>query len=101
MAEEFGSSEAGKKGGDARARNLSAEEKSEIARQAAIARWGPKSITSNPSSVSKLPSTIGRHSITQRTLFVDREKEIDGIGMGVLSDGTAFLTGRGLARLCD
>jgi hypothetical protein len=26
--------------------------------------------------------------------------EIDGIGMGVLSDGTPFLTQRGLARLC-
>jgi hypothetical protein len=36
----------------------------------------------------------------QFELFIDKQKEIDGIGMGVLSDGTAFLTGRGLARLC-
>lgn len=28
------------------------------------------------------------------------EKEIDGIGMGVLSDGSAYLTARGLARMC-
>jgi len=32
-------------------------------------------------------------------LRVDRQAEIDGVGMGVLKDGTAFLTGRGLARL--
>ncbi|ARP86651.1 hypothetical protein CAL13_10855 [Bordetella genomosp. 9] len=31
---------------------------------------------------------------------VEREAEIDGIGMGVLTDGTPFLTGRGLAQLC-
>ena len=33
-------------------------------------------------------------------LGIQRQVEIDGIGMGVLSDGTAFLNGRGLARLC-
>ena len=33
-------------------------------------------------------------------LRVDRETEIQGIGMGVLSDGTPFLTQRGLAHLC-
>lgn len=32
-------------------------------------------------------------------LRVERQAEPDGVGMGVLSDGTAFLTGRGLARL--
>lgn len=31
---------------------------------------------------------------------ISRQIEIDGVGMGVLSDGTPFLTGRGLARLC-
>ena len=39
VADEFGSSEAGKKGGKARADKLSAEERSSIARQAAAARW--------------------------------------------------------------
>lgn len=29
-----------------------------------------------------------------------KQIEIDGVGMGVLTDGTPFLTGRGLARLC-
>ena len=33
-------------------------------------------------------------------LEIAAEKEIDGIGMGVLSDGTPFLTLRGLARMC-
>lgn len=33
-------------------------------------------------------------------LKIQKQIEKDGIGMGVLSDGTAFLNGRGLARLC-
>lgn len=33
-------------------------------------------------------------------LLVDRQIEADGIGMGVLRDGTPFLNQRGLARLC-
>lgn len=37
---EFGSSEAGKKGGKARAERLTKEQKTEIARRAAEARWG-------------------------------------------------------------
>jgi hypothetical protein len=60
-------------------------------------------ITSNGLSVNKLPAVMGKNSIATRSqieLFIDKQKEIDGIGMGVLSDGTAFLSGRGLARLC-
>lgn len=33
-------------------------------------------------------------------LKIEKQLEIDGVGMGVLSDGTAFLNGRGLAKLC-
>lgn len=33
-------------------------------------------------------------------LAVDKQTEIHGVGMGVLNDGTPFLTQRGLARLC-
>ncbi|MEJ7804941.1 MAG: hypothetical protein WKG03_03340 [Telluria sp.] len=33
-------------------------------------------------------------------LGVEKQVEIDGIGMGVLSDGTPYLTLRGLSRLC-
>jgi hypothetical protein len=32
---------------------------------------------------------------------IECQAEIDGIGMGVLKNGTAYLTGRGLARLVD
>ena len=33
-------------------------------------------------------------------LGIDRERDVDGIGMGVLSDGTPYLNQRGLAALC-
>jgi hypothetical protein len=33
-------------------------------------------------------------------LQVAAEREIDGVGMGVLSDGTPFLNLRGLAAMC-
>lgn len=53
--------------------------------------------------ISKLPPKNSRKELGQRQgefdLSVERQAEIDGIGMGVLKDGTAFLTGRGLARL--
>ena len=60
-------------------------------------------ITKKTLSISKLPTVMPIIPITpnsQGELFIDKQKEIDGIGMGVLSDGTAFLSGRGLARLC-
>lgn len=58
-------------------------------------------ITKKDISINKLPHTLAQNSTTpQLDLFIDKQKEIDGVGMGVLSDGTAFLTGRGLARLC-
>lgn len=36
----------------------------------------------------------------QLDLRIAAEKEVDGVGMGVLSNGTPFLTIRGLARMC-
>ena len=33
-------------------------------------------------------------------LKIEKQREVNGVGMGVLTDGTPFLTGRGLARLC-
>lgn len=60
-----------------------------------------KPITEIDLNNSNLPQVMPQNSITpQLDLFIDKQKEIDGVGMGVLSDGTAFLTGRGLARLC-
>jgi len=40
----------------------------------------------------------GQH--VQAELFPVKEVEVDGIQMGVLSDGTPYLTMRGLARMC-
>lgn len=37
---------------------------------------------------------------TSFTFEIAAEREIDGVGMGVLKDGTPFLTIRGLARMC-
>jgi hypothetical protein len=58
----------------------------------------PKSlqVKSLPSSLSPKPRTLPG----QGELFIEKQLEVNGVGMGVLSDGTAFLTGRGLARLC-
>lgn len=69
-----------------------------------IGQSSSNSIGANHLSVNSLPAKVPGNSIGsggQKTLWVDKEREIDGIGMGVLSDGTAFLTGRGLARLCN
>ena len=48
---------------------------------------GPSSLVSNP-----LQGVL--------ELRVDRQDEVDGIGMGILNDGTPFLNQRGLARMC-
>jgi hypothetical protein len=54
--------------------------------------------------IKHLPARAGSKRISplqgSLDLRIDRQKEIQGIGMGVLSDGTPFLTQRGLARLC-
>jgi hypothetical protein len=45
-----------------------------------------------------ITALVGQHS--QQNLFPITEIEVDGIQMGILSDGTPYLTLRGLARLC-
>jgi hypothetical protein len=64
----------------------------------------PKEITPRPLKINKLPTKTASKEINAAQglldLRVDKETEIQGIGMGVLSDGTPFLTQRGLARLC-
>ncbi len=47
---------------------------------------------------AKSPTTPG--GLLPADVSIAKEMEIDGIGMGVLSDGTPYLTGRGLARMC-
>ena len=45
-------------------------------------------------SLSTIPEQLGFD------LQIAVEREVDGVGMGVLSDGTPFLNLRGLARMC-
>lgn len=50
-----------------------------------------------------MPISVGAPAAPQQVemdLRIEKQVERDGIDMGVLSDGTAFLSGRGLARLC-
>lgn len=54
----------------------------------------------NSGLVVKMPSRGVNPRQGKLGFSIQKEAEIDGIGMGVLTDGTAFLTGRGLADLC-
>lgn len=92
----------GAKGGAARAVRLTPERRAEIAKKGAAARWN--AITKNSSKNKGLVTARRGNPITpgqgELDLCIQKQIEIDGVGMGVLNDGTAFLTGRGLARLC-
>jgi hypothetical protein len=79
MGEEFGSSEAGKKGGKARAESLSKEQRHEIAQQAALARWSDKSIP------------VATHGSPDKPLKIG-DVEIECY---VLADGTRVLSQAG------
>lgn len=63
---------------------------------------GINSIDNSELYAASLPKTMGYKDQNQQELPLEITKqiEIDGVGMGVLSDGTAFLTGQGLASLC-
>jgi hypothetical protein len=54
--------------------------------------------------ISRLPAKPGQLEINQKQgrldLEIEKQTEIQGIGMGVLKDGTPFLNQRGVARLC-
>lgn len=94
------------KGGLARAAKLTPEQRKGIAQKAASARWrkhkeGAMTKDNKNNSLVAISPAKGA-ALKQGVLDLGIHKliEIDGVGMGVLSDGTAFLTGRGLARLC-
>lgn len=57
-------------------------------------------LTNNSNSFLPVPGKKPRTSQLELEIKIARQKEINGVGMGVLSDGTPYLTGRGLARLC-
>ena len=62
-----------------------------------------KELDMKPNEIKYLPADSTGKELDPRQgeldLQIERQAEIEGIGMGVLRDGTAFLTGRGLARL--
>ncbi len=63
-----------------------------------------KPIRLKTSQDNDLPGTLVPKPINLRQgilpIAVTKSVEIDSVGMGVLADGTPFLSGRGLARLC-
>lgn len=62
----------------------------------------PRTLKPNDSiALLPIPSQNPRTPVQQvLDLQIQKQIEINGVGMGVLTDGTPFLTGRGLARLC-
>ncbi|CCW31099.1 hypothetical protein ABLA30_22555 [Xenorhabdus nematophila] len=58
----------------------------------------PKDLKNN--GLSQLSSILGTTPIQHSLFHVEKQIEIDGIQMGVLNNGTPYLTMRGLSRLC-
>lgn len=58
----------------------------------------------SPNKINTLMALAGRKTAGPKQasldLGVERQAEVNGLEMGILSDGTPFLTGRGLALLC-
>ena len=61
-----------------------------------------KGTPSKADSLAGIQSSRGLKGTSQQNLelSIDKEIEINGIGMGVMSDGTPYLNRGGLARLC-
>jgi hypothetical protein len=51
-------------------------------------------------NMNKVPTLVATPDQFTLDLAIAAEREIDGIGMGVLSDGSTYLTIRGLAKMC-
>jgi hypothetical protein len=64
----------------------------------------PEEITSMVRDIKILAPKIGSKEITSAQghldLGIEKDADVNGIGMGVLSDGTPYLNQRGLAALC-
>ncbi len=69
-----------------------------------FAQADPKELTQKSRTISRLAPKMPSKELTpkQSSLPLSIEKDIDvgGIGMGVLSDGTPYLSQRGLGALC-
>lgn len=70
---------------------------------AVVPRIKPEEIAKLSSKINIVTPSRGKIEITTQGSFdlgIDRERDVEGIGMGVLSDGTPYLSQRGLAALC-
>jgi hypothetical protein len=71
---------------------------------ARFAKTKPEEISLSANKIKALAPKMASKEIgpksTQGTLIPVMEKDVGGIGMGVLSDGTPYLNQRGLAALC-
>lgn len=103
MAEKFGSKEAGSKGGAERAKRLTKERRSEIARQAAEARWQKEVVRATHGSPDH-PLTIDKIEIPcyvledGRRVLVQRET-VRALGMAM--GGSSYRGGDRLARFAS
>ncbi len=104
MTEDFGSSEAGKKGGKARAEKLSKEQRSEIAKQAAAARWAGSGKNAIPIATHGSPETPLRVGAVEIPCYVlsDGRRVIVQAGMitalGMTKGGSSHKGGTRLAK---
>jgi len=61
-------------------------------------------ITSSARKINRLATVRAKKEISiiqgSLDLGIEKERDVEGIGMGVLSDGTPYLNQRGLAALC-
>lgn len=64
----------------------------------------PEEISKHPNGIKVLaPKSLGKEIAPAQSsldLGIEKDTEVNGIGMGVLSDGTPYLNQRGLAALC-
>ncbi len=69
-----------------------------------FAKTKPEEISINANKINILAQKSASKEISARQanlpLDIERDADIDGIGMGVLNDGTPYLNQRGLAALC-
>ena len=69
-----------------------------------LARTDPQELTKSPTSISRLAQKMPSKEVTPKQPFlplsIEKDIDVGGIGMGVLSDGTPYLSQRGLAALC-
>jgi hypothetical protein len=70
-----------------------------------MATQPPKPAGPSPNKINTLMELAGRKPVGPKLqqsldLGVEKQAEVNGLEMGILSDGTPFLTGRALALLC-